>query len=64
MDLVGDIPPSSRYVFGLRHTNVTLARIIEAKKLVVSEIPYEYKEIIYQLGKHHREPLVRNCAAL
>jgi hypothetical protein len=57
MDLVGDIPGNKRYVFGLRHTNVTLARIIKTKKMVVSEIPYEYKEIIYKLGKHHREPL-------
>jgi flavin reductase (DIM6/NTAB) family NADH-FMN oxidoreductase RutF len=57
MDLVGDIPLSRRFVFGLRHSNVTLARIIETKKLAVSEIPYEQKNIIYQLGKHHREPL-------
>ncbi len=57
MDLVGDIPESKRYVFGLRHTNVTLARIIETKKMVVSEVPYEHKKVIYQLGKHHREPL-------
>jgi hypothetical protein len=57
MDLVGDIPGSGRFVFGLRHTNVTLARIIETKRMVVSEVSCEYKEIIYQLGKHHREPL-------
>jgi hypothetical protein len=57
MDLVGDIPRSKRWVFGLRHSNVTLARIIETKKMAVSEVPYEYKEVIYQLGKHHREPL-------
>jgi hypothetical protein len=57
MDLVGDIPMSRRYVFGLRHTNVTLARIIETKKMVVSEIPYQFKDLIYQLGKHHRQPL-------
>ena len=31
--------------------------LLETKKMVVSEIPYEYKEIIYKLGKHHREPL-------
>ena len=59
MDLAGEIPQSRHYVFGLRHTNVTLARIIETKKMVVSEVPFEYKEIIYQLGKHHRgAPLV------
>ena len=44
MDLVGDIPSSTRYVFGLRHTNVTLGRIMETKKICVSEIPYEYKD--------------------
>jgi hypothetical protein len=57
MDLVGDIPMSRKYVFGLRHSNVTLARIIQTKKMVVSEIPYEFKDVIYQLGKHHREPM-------
>jgi hypothetical protein len=57
MDLVGDIPQTKRYVFGLRHSNVTLARIIETKKLAVSEVPFEYKDIIYQWGKHHSGPL-------
>jgi hypothetical protein len=60
MDLVGDIPLSRRYVFGLRHSNVTLARIIETKKLAVSEVPYKYKDIVYRLGKHHHEPLSAN----
>ena len=57
MDLVGDIPSGKRYVFGLRHSNVTLGRIVETKKICVSEVPFNYKSIIYQLGKHHREPL-------
>jgi hypothetical protein len=57
MDLVGDIPSGKRYVFGLRHSNVTLSRIMETKKICVSEVPFNYKSIIYQLGKHHREPL-------
>lgn len=57
MDLVGDIPASKRYVFGLRHSNVTLGRIIETGKICVSEVPYDYKSVIYQLGKHHKEPL-------
>jgi hypothetical protein len=54
MDLVGDIPQSRHYVFGLRHTNVTLERIIHARKICVSEVPFEYKDAIYELGKHHR----------
>jgi hypothetical protein len=53
MDLVGDISQDDRYVFGLRHTNVTLSKIIQSKKIVVSEVSYQYKEVIYQLGKHH-----------
>jgi hypothetical protein len=53
MDLLGDIPQAGRYVFGLRHTNLALSRIIEAKKIVVSEIPFGYKEMIYRLGSHH-----------
>jgi hypothetical protein len=53
MDLVGDIQSCNKYVFGLRHTNVTLARVIETKKIVVSEFSFKQKGIIYQLGKHH-----------
>ncbi|HXB28721.1 MAG TPA: hypothetical protein VNW49_02825 [Puia sp.] len=53
MDLLGDIRQSNRYVFGLRHTNTTLSKIIETKKIVVSEVPFEYKDVIYQLGSHH-----------
>ena len=53
MDLLGEISRSGKYIFGLRHTNVALAKIIEAKKIVASEVPYIYKNTIYELGKHH-----------
>jgi len=53
MDLLGEIKSCNRYIFGLRHTNVTLSKIIETKSVVVAEFPYQYKDIIYQLGKHH-----------
>jgi len=53
MDLLGEVPQSGKYVFGLRHTNAALAKIIETKKIVVSEVPYIYKDTIYELGKHH-----------
>lgn len=53
MDLLGDVPGQNKYVFGLRHTNTALPRIMETGKLVVSEVPGKYKEIIYGLGKHH-----------
>jgi hypothetical protein len=53
MDLLGECPQAGRYVFGLRHTNLALARILAAGKIVVSEIPFGYKETIYKLGSHH-----------
>ena len=53
MDLLGEIPQSGKYIFGLRHTNVALAKIIETKKIVVSEVSHIYKNTIYELGKHH-----------
>lgn len=56
MDLLGNIPGSDYFVFGLRHTNGALPRIIETGKLAVSEVGYEHKDIIYQLGKHHSGP--------
>lgn len=53
MDLLGKAGSNGRYVFGLRHTNQSLAKIISTKKMLVSEVPANYKDIIYQLGKHH-----------
>jgi len=37
MDLLGDISHDRRFVFGLRHSNHSLSKIIETKKIVVSE---------------------------
>jgi hypothetical protein len=53
MDLLGDIRQAGRFALGLRHTNTTLARIIGAKKVVVSEFPFARKDTIYRLGSHH-----------
>jgi hypothetical protein len=53
MDLLGEISNSKYFVFGLAHTNHTLSKIIESKKIVVSEVPSRFKELIYLLGKHH-----------
>jgi hypothetical protein len=62
MDLLGEIKPGNKYVFGLRHTNTALTRIIQTGKIVVSEVPFEYKDIIYKLGSHHSTgaPLIEN----
>lgn len=53
MDLLGDISTCNRYVFGLRHSNIALFKIIATGKLVVAEVPFEQKETIYRLGAHH-----------
>jgi hypothetical protein len=52
MDLLGQAA-GNRYVFGLRHTNLTLQRIMHSGKIVVSEVPAAYEDVIYKLGKHH-----------
>lgn len=53
MDLIGEIEQCGKYVFGLRHTNLSLEGIIKTGKLAISEVPFQYKDIIYQLGQHH-----------
>lgn len=53
MDLLGDISTCNRFVFGLRHTNIALNKIIATGKLVVAEAPFEQKAAIYRLGAHH-----------
>ena len=60
MDLVGEIPLVKRYVFGLRHTNTSLKGIIESGKIVVSEVPFQYKDLIYQLGQHHKNSISKS----
>lgn len=53
MDLLGDISTCNRYILGLRHSNVALAKIMATGKLVVAEAPFEQKDTIYRLGAHH-----------
>ena len=53
MDFIGEISQTNYYVFGLRHTNRTMAEMINEKKVAVSEVSCNYKEYIYQLGTHH-----------
>ncbi len=53
MDLVGDIPNTDYFVFGLRNSNTTLDKIIATKKIVLAEFPAFYKKDIYKLSHHH-----------
>ncbi|MBS1662126.1 MAG: hypothetical protein JST68_13870 [Bacteroidetes bacterium] len=53
MDLLGDIKQSGRYLLGMRHSNTVLKKIVDVRKIVVSEFPAEYKPAIYKLGRNH-----------
>jgi len=53
MDLLGDIRQSGRFLFGMRHSNQVLEKIMDVRKLVVAEFPASYKPVIYQLGRNH-----------
>ncbi len=55
MDLVGNIPNTNKFVFGLRHSNTTLEKIIETEKIVVTEFPSTLKDAVYQLSRHHSD---------
>ena len=53
MDLQGYIADAGIYLLGLRNTNVTLKKMLAAKKVVVCGIASKYKENIFALGSHH-----------
>jgi len=53
MDLRGFIKEAGIYLLGLRNTNVTLKKMLAAKKVVVCGIAADQKENIFALGAHH-----------
>jgi hypothetical protein len=53
MDLLADIRLAGRYLLGMRHSNQVLKKIMEVGQIVVAEVPADYKQLIYQLGRNH-----------
>jgi flavin reductase (DIM6/NTAB) family NADH-FMN oxidoreductase RutF len=53
MDFVGNAGNLETFVFGLRHTNQALLKILESKKLVVADVPGRFKKDIYNMGAYH-----------
>jgi hypothetical protein len=53
MDLLGQIGGTNQIIFGLRHTNRSLEKIINTGKIVMCEFPSSYRDVIYSLGSHH-----------
>jgi flavin reductase (DIM6/NTAB) family NADH-FMN oxidoreductase RutF len=52
MDIHGYIPEDDLYILGLRTTNVTLDKILAAKKVVVCDTDSVDIKTVYDLGKH------------
>jgi len=52
MDIQGFIEEEGLYLLGLRTTNITLDKILAAKKVVVCDTDTVDLETVYQLGKH------------
>jgi len=52
MDIQGYIAEEGLYILGLRTTNVTLNKILEAKKVVVCDTDKVNIKTVYDLGKH------------
>jgi hypothetical protein len=52
MDIQGYIEEEDIYLLGLRTTNVTLTKILDAKKVVVCDTDIVDLDTVYKLGKH------------
>ncbi|HVW16574.1 MAG TPA: hypothetical protein VHB54_22270 [Mucilaginibacter sp.] len=52
MDIQGFISEENLYVLGLRTTNITLGKILEAGKVVICDTDSVDIETVYNLGKH------------
>lgn len=60
MDIQGYIPEDNLYILGLRTTNLTLNKILEAKKVVVCDTDTVDINTVYNLGKHSsKEPTTK-----
>lgn len=53
MDLLGIFNQENDFVFGLRHSNRALERILKRQKLVVAEVGPAHQDDIYALGAFH-----------
>ena len=52
MDIQGDISANGIYLLGLRHSNITLQKILETKKILIGDTSKASIETIYSLGRH------------
>ena len=53
MDIQGHVVESNLYLLGLRTTNITLNKILDTKKLLISDTSAADIKTIYSLGRHY-----------
>ena len=57
MDLIGPLERSGFFSLALRSTNVSVSVMREVRRVALSSIPATMKAAVYQLAKHHKQPL-------
>jgi flavin reductase (DIM6/NTAB) family NADH-FMN oxidoreductase RutF len=58
MDLIGPLDRSGLFSLALRNTNVSIPAMIQARRVTLSSIPVAMKGAVYELAKHHKQPLL------
>lgn len=53
MDLLGPVAGTNKFIFGLRHSNISLNKIIAGRKIAVIDFSFSHKQEAFALGKHH-----------
>ena len=57
MDLIGPLERSGLFSLALRSTSVSVPVMREVRRVALSSIPATMKAAVYQLAKHHKQPL-------
>ncbi len=57
MDLIGPLERSGLFSLALRSTSVSVPVMREVRRVALSSIPAPMKAAVYQLAKHHKQPL-------
>lgn len=57
MDLIGPLERSGLFSLALRSTSASVPVMREVRRVVLSGIPAAMKAAVYQLAKHHKQPL-------
>ena len=57
MDLVGFVGSAGNFLLALRSTSPSVAEMLRSRRIALSSIPARFKQEIYALGAHHKQPL-------